>query len=235
MDDWYFSILKSIEKKPSHWWSNIRDELIQIFKPIFATLKNMFLEDQYHGKLSIHNIKVGFSGSGQLRAILTDMECRNDGASTEYIQDKQLLDIKVLRSIIYQIINLPFKAGNEPHIPEVEELYHQLYFLEKKYEASSFPRWQFNENIHPEFSKIYHHRGNSGQYSSNRAIVKFYRNCIQHFVFRETQDGAPKPNSLVAIHKLFVDHFEIMMPSIMLTEKICGRMRESIAVAEHVM
>ncbi|XLR70570.1 hypothetical protein S83_021242 [Arachis hypogaea] len=103
------------------------------------------------------------------------------------------------------------------------------------YVGSSFPRWQFNENIHPEFSKIYHHRGNSGQYSSNRAIVKFYRNCIQHFVFRETQDGAPKPNSLVAIHKLFVDHFEIMMPSIMLTEKICGRMRESIAVAEHVM
>ncbi|XLU21606.1 hypothetical protein S245_022132 [Arachis hypogaea] len=28
----------------STWWSNIRDELIQIFQPIFATLKNMFLE-----------------------------------------------------------------------------------------------------------------------------------------------------------------------------------------------
>ncbi|XLU28622.1 hypothetical protein S245_064688 [Arachis hypogaea] len=113
------------------WWSYIRDKLIQIFQLIFATLKNMFLKNDYHGRLSIHSIKVGFFRDKQLRDILSNMENRR--VSTNYIQDKQLDDVKALRSIISHIINLSFGTGNKPHIIEVEELYyHRFNFLQKK-------------------------------------------------------------------------------------------------------
>ncbi|XP_052118725.1 uncharacterized protein LOC107495904 [Arachis duranensis] len=266
LSSWMEKKLKNPPATATDWWGHIRQDFEQIFKPIFATLKNMFLQNDYHGKLTAHSIKVEYpwpEQPEQLRGVLTDMD--SPRVYDTSVVDKQKGDVEALRSIISDVIN---SFGVVTDIVDVE-MFHQLDFLQEKYAHreitplairwgmnpvlfwtipkqiqflntvywliyrngilsnpvydcvfDSFPPWAFQDNRHPALSRVYNYgvQEHPGQYSANESIVKYYRNCIQHFDYQKAKTA----NSLSAIHKLFIRHYQIILPSIILTEKICG-------------